>query len=111
VDNVQLTNLNYAVSSCPGRGAGWFGQYPRGSVVVGSSMLGQFERGRRLGNDAIAHLLILDDTTLVVTDETIYGLHDAADQLVTRLYRMYNRNVSAFTSHQARLAPHGLARR
>jgi hypothetical protein len=74
-------------------------------------VLGPLERGRRLRNDAIAHLLIPDDPALIVSYETIYGLHDAADQLVTRLYLVYNRNVSAFASHQATLAPHGSARR
>src|SRR6266446_654583 len=40
-----------------------------------------FERGKRLRNDAIAHILVPDDPTPTVSYETIYALHDAAERL------------------------------
>jgi hypothetical protein len=60
------------------------------------------ERGRRLRDDAIAHLLIRDDATPEVTYETIYGLHDAAERLVTLLYKVCYRGDPPFLTHKAK---------
>jgi hypothetical protein len=65
-----------------------------------------FERGRRLRNDAIAHLLIPDNPTPTVTYETIYSLHDAAEQLVAKLYHASGRGDPQFPGHKARLEEH-----
>lgn|SRR5262249_13480332 len=51
-----------------------------------------FERGRRLRNDAVAHVLIPDTPTPAVPYETFYQLHDAAEELVTHLYRVCYRH-------------------
>jgi hypothetical protein len=65
-----------------------------------------FERGRRLRNDAIAHLLIPDDPTPTVTYETIYGLHDIAERLLTDLYLVSSRGTPQFIGHRGRLEEH-----
>jgi hypothetical protein len=62
------------------------------------------QRGRRLRDDAIAHVLVRDDPTPVVTYETLYNLHDAAERLVTRLYAICDRGKPQFLGHQPRLA-------
>jgi hypothetical protein len=65
-----------------------------------------FERGRRLRNDAIAHLLMPESPTPTVAYETIYSLHDAAEQLVTLLYQASDRGDPQFPGHKARLEEH-----
>jgi hypothetical protein len=65
-----------------------------------------FRRGRRLRNEAIAHLLIPDDPTPTVTYETIFALHDAAQQIVIGLYRVCDRGEPRFPGHQASLTEH-----
>jgi hypothetical protein len=47
-----------------------------GALIKGDA----FERGRRLRNDAIAHVLIPGEPTPELTYETIFSLHDAAEQ-------------------------------
>jgi hypothetical protein len=65
-----------------------------------------FERGRRLRNDAIAHLLMPDSPTPTVTYETIYSLRDGAEQLVANLYHASGRGGPQFPTHKARLEEH-----
>jgi hypothetical protein len=72
-------------------------------ALVGDDL---FERGRRLRNDTIAHLLIPNDPTPVVTYETVYALHDATERLVAGLYRVCDRGTPGFPDHQARLTAH-----
>jgi hypothetical protein len=62
-----------------------------------------FARGKRLRDDAIAHVLIRDDPTAAVEYETIYQLHDAAERLVTALYQVCDRGRPRFVEHQAML--------
>jgi hypothetical protein len=63
-----------------------------------------FGRGRRLRNDAIAHLLIPDKRTPTVEYEAIYQLHDAAERLVTVLYNITDRGQPDFPDKTAMLA-------
>jgi hypothetical protein len=65
-----------------------------------------FEHGRRLRNDAIAHLLIPDKRTPDVTYETIFSLHDAAEQLVTGLYQVCDRGRPRYHDHLPTLTEH-----
>jgi hypothetical protein len=65
-----------------------------------------FGRGRRLRNDAIAHLLIPDISTPTVEYETIYRLHDAVERYVLSLYKVCDRGTPQFLSHQASLTEH-----
>ena len=65
-----------------------------------------FERGRRLRNDAIAHVLIPGEPTPELTYETIFSLHDAAEQLVTGLYQVCDRGKPRYPDHQATLTEH-----
>ena len=60
-------------------------------------------RGRRLRDGAIAHILIRDEPTPDVTYETLYGLHDAIESLVTRLYYVCCRGKPQFLEYQERL--------
>jgi AbiU2 len=62
-----------------------------------------FERGRRLRNEMIAHLLIPNDPTPTVSYETIYRLHDVAEGVVIGLYQVSHRGRPQFINHQARL--------
>ncbi len=62
-----------------------------------------FERGRRLRNDAIAHLLIPDDPTPTVPYETIFALHDVAERMVVDLYKVCDRGKPGFPDHQVTL--------
>jgi hypothetical protein len=65
-----------------------------------------FSRGKRLRDDAIAHILIRDDPTPTVSYETIYALHDAAEQLVIGLYQVCDRGIPEFIEHRPRLIDH-----
>jgi hypothetical protein len=65
-----------------------------------------FERGRRLRNDQIAHVLIPDEPTPDVTYETIFALHDAAERLVTDLYQVCDRGKPRYLDHLASLTEH-----
>ena len=62
-----------------------------------------FERGRRFRNDAIAHLLIPDEPTPIVTYETVFALHDAAEKMVVGLYHVCDRGKPRFHDHHATL--------
>jgi hypothetical protein len=62
-----------------------------------------YARGKRLRDDAIAHVLIRDDPTPTVEYETIYQLHDAAERLVTALYQVCDRGRPNFIEHQTTL--------
>jgi len=65
-----------------------------------------FKRGKRLRNDAIAHILIPDDPTPTVPYDTIYRLHDSAERLVVGLYRVCDRGTPQFLARQAQLIEH-----
>lgn len=65
-----------------------------------------YKNGKRLRNDTIAHLLITDDPTPIVHYETIYRLHDEAEQLVIELYEVCYRGRPNFLDHQAKLTAH-----
>jgi hypothetical protein len=65
-----------------------------------------FGRGRRLRNEAVAHLLIPDRPTPTVEYEAIYELHDAAERLVAALYGITNRGQPDFPGKTAMLAEH-----
>jgi hypothetical protein len=65
-----------------------------------------FEHGRRIRNDAIAHLLIPDERTPNVTYETIFSLHDAAEQMVTDLYQVCDRGKPRYPDHLASMTEH-----
>jgi len=65
-----------------------------------------FQRGRRLRNDMIAHTLMTIDPTPTVTYKTIYGLHSAAEQLVTDLYQVCYRGRPRFIDHRASVNEH-----
>jgi hypothetical protein len=65
-----------------------------------------FEQGRRLRNDAIAHILIPHDPTPTVTYETIHALGDAAARLVRNLYQVCYRGRPHFIEEDAELTEH-----
>jgi hypothetical protein len=65
-----------------------------------------FERGRQIRNDAIAHLLIPDKRTPEMTYETIFSLHDAAEQLVSDLYEVCDRGRPRYHDHLPTLTEH-----
>jgi hypothetical protein len=65
-----------------------------------------FEHGRQIRNDAIAHLLIPDKPTPNVTYETIFFLHDAAEQMVTDLYLVCDRGKPRYPSHLLTMNEH-----
>jgi hypothetical protein len=62
------------------------------------------QRGRRLRDDAIAHILVRDDPTPVVSYETLYELHDAAERLIALLYKVCDRGTPQYLGHQTGLA-------
>jgi hypothetical protein len=68
-----------------------------------------FQRGRRLRDDAIAHILIRDDRPPDLTYQTIYALCVRAEELVSQLYAVCDRGTPQFvdqklaTSDKARL--------
>jgi hypothetical protein len=72
-------------------------------VLVKSEL---FERGRRLRNEAIAHLLIPSDPTPETTYETFYDLHSAAERLTVGLYEACGRGKPRFLAHQENLISH-----
>jgi hypothetical protein len=76
------------------------GQY---GALIGGDL---FERGRRFRNDAIAHVLIPDKPTPTLTYETIFALHDAAEQLVTGLYQVCDRGKPRYPDHLGALTEH-----
>jgi hypothetical protein len=59
-----------------------------------------FNRGRRLRNEGIAHILMTSTPTPTVTYETIYGLHDEAEQFAAALYRVCDRGKPRFDEHR-----------
>ena len=65
-----------------------------------------FRRGRRLRNEAIAHLLMPDSPTPTVEYEAIYQLHDAAERLVVCLYKVTDRGQPEFPGKKATLIEH-----
>jgi hypothetical protein len=65
-----------------------------------------FERGRRFRNDALAHLLIPDEPTPIVTYDIIFALHDAAERMVIGLYQVCDRGKARFPDHHATLVRH-----
>jgi hypothetical protein len=66
-----------------------------------------FERGRRLRNDAVAHVLIPNTPTPDVAYETFYQLHDVAEELVRHLYRVcYRRRQPRFIELKPTLIKH-----
>jgi hypothetical protein len=65
-----------------------------------------FEHGRQIRNDAIAHLLIPGERTPTVTYETIFYLHDAAEQMVTDLYQVCDRGKPRYPSHLPSMTEH-----
>jgi hypothetical protein len=65
-----------------------------------------FEGGRRLRNDAIAHLLISNERTPQVPYETIFSLHDATEKIVTDLYQVCDRGKPRYPDHRATLTEH-----
>jgi hypothetical protein len=65
-----------------------------------------FEHGRRLRNDAIAHLLISKERTPQVPYETMFSLHDATEKLVNDLYQVCDRGKPRFPGHRAMLSEH-----
>jgi AbiU2 len=72
-------------------------------VLVESELCG---RGRRLRNEAIAHLLIPSDPIPKTTYETFYDLHDAAERLTIGLYEACGRGKPRFLQHQDNLKSH-----
>jgi AbiU2 len=76
------------------------GQY---DALLGGDL---FERGRRFRNDAIAHVLIPEEPTPTLTYETIFSLHDAAEELVTCLYQVCDRGKPRYPDHLASLTEH-----
>ena len=75
----------------------------RYEALLGDDLL---KSGKRLRNDAIAHLLIPKDPTPTVHYETIYRLHDTAEQLVIELYKVCDRGKPKFLEYQEKLTAH-----
>jgi hypothetical protein len=66
-----------------------------------------FQRGRRLRDAAIAHLLVGNDPIPEVAYETFYELHDAAERLTISLYdEVCGRGKPHFLDHQGDLIQH-----
>lgn len=65
-----------------------------------------FQHGRRLRNEAIAHLLIADTPIPTVEYQAIYQLHDAAERLVVSLYQIIGRGQPEFPDKEAELKEH-----
>jgi hypothetical protein len=62
-----------------------------------------FGAGRRLRNEAVAHLLIMNTPIPTVEYETIYGLQDAAERLVIVIYQIVGRGCPDFPNKRAEL--------
>jgi hypothetical protein len=62
-----------------------------------------FDRGRRLRNEAIAHLLVTDTPTPTVVYDAIYQLEDAAEQLMTRLCKVVGLGAPEFIEQRSPL--------
>jgi hypothetical protein len=72
-------------------------------ILIGGDL---FERGRRFRNDALAHLLIPNEPTPMVTYDTIFALHDAAERMVIGLYQVCDRGKARFPDHHVILVRH-----
>lgn len=59
-----------------------------------------FDRGKRLRNEGIAHILMTSTPTPIVPYETIYALQGEPERLVTALYRMCDRGKPQFDEHR-----------
>jgi hypothetical protein len=62
-----------------------------------------FDRGRRLRNEAIAHLLVPGTPTPTVDYAAIYQLDDAAEQLMTKLSKVVGLGAPEFIEQCPRL--------
>ena len=57
--------------------------------------------GSTCGADEQAHLLIPDEPTPIVAYETVFALHDAAEQMVVGLYQVCDRGKPRFPDYHA----------
>ncbi len=62
-----------------------------------------FDRGRRLRNESIAHILMPNAPTPTVPYDYVYSLGDASERLTVALYQACDRGTPQFLNHRARL--------
>jgi hypothetical protein len=87
----------------PGQGSTTALQQARGSYedLLKSDLL---DHGRRLRNNAVAHILIPDTPTPTVHYEDVYDLRDVAERIVTDLFAACGRGEPNCLATRARMA-------